>query len=76
MARKPKKTLVLQDYLNNNAGKIHTVQELATIAQCTIQNVYVFIRTNPAMFNSLGKGRYQINAMQDSSYLNNNIDLD
>lgn len=64
MARTPKKTTLIQNYIDNNTGTEITVQQLATIAECTIQNVYVFIRNNTDRFESLGKGLYRIVAAQ------------
>lgn len=75
MARTPKKTLVLEEYINTHPGEIVTVQKLADIAECTIQNVYVYVRNNPDRFNALGKGEYQIQAISDSTYLGNSVDL-
>lgn len=76
MARTPKKTLVLEEYINTHPGEIVTVQKLADIAECTIQNVYVYIRNNPERFNALGKGEYTIAAVSaDTTYLGNSVDL-
>ena len=63
MARTPSKTLVLNDYINNHIGDEVTVKELSEIADCTIQNVYVYLRTNPDRFESMesmGRGTYRI----------------
>jgi hypothetical protein len=75
MARTPKKTLLIQNYIDNNIGKRITVQQLADIAECTIQNVYVFIRNNSDRFHSEGKGLYVI-THQDTTYMTNSINLE
>jgi hypothetical protein len=76
MARTPKKTLILEEYIKTHPGEIVTVQKLATIADCTIQNVYVYIRNNQNRFNALGKGEYTILSMSDdTTYLTNSVEL-
>jgi hypothetical protein len=75
MARTPKKTLLIQNYIDNNIGKRITVQELADIAECTIQNVYVFIRSNSDRFHAEGKGLYVITP-KDTTYITNSINLE
>jgi hypothetical protein len=64
MARTPKKTTLILNHIDNNVGAEYTVQQIATVAECTIQNVYVFIRNNPDRFESLGKGLYRILSAQ------------
>ena len=75
MARTPKKTRIIKEYIDNNIGKSVTVQDLADIAQCTIQNVYVFIRNNSDRFHAEGKGNYVITSA-DTTYLTNSINLE
>ncbi len=75
MARTPKKTLVLHDYINNHTGDKVTVKQLSEIADCTIQNVYVYLRTNPDRFESMGKGTYQILASTDTTYKSNTFEI-
>jgi hypothetical protein len=75
MARTPKKTLVIEAYVESHINEEVTVQQLADIAECTIQNVYVFIRNNPDRFESLGKGMYRI-LSADTTHLTNSINLE
>ncbi len=75
MARTPKKTLVLEEYINTHPGQIVTVQQLADAAECTIQNVYVYIRNNSDRFNAMGKGQYQLLASNDTTYISNSVDI-
>lgn len=38
-----------------------TVNQLAEEVGCTVQNVYIYIRKNPAKFTQVRRGLYQIN---------------
>jgi len=60
MARKPKKTNIIKNYIDGHSNQIVTVQKLAELADCTVQNVYVFMRNNPARFEQISRGSYKI----------------
>jgi len=72
MARKPKKTNIVKDYVGNHPNETVTVQKLADIAGCTVQNVYVFIRSNPALFELVSRGNYKILPLSEESSANLN----
>jgi len=67
MARKPKKTNIVKDYVVKHPNETVTVQKLADIAGCTVQNVYVFIRSNPALFELVSRGNYRILPVSEES---------
>jgi len=72
MARKPKKTNIVKDYVAKHPNETVTVQKLADIANCTVQNVYVFIRSNPALFELVSRGNYRILPVSEESSANLN----
>jgi hypothetical protein len=77
MARKPKKTNIVRDYVLNHSNETVTVQKLADLADCTVQNVYVFIRNNPDLFELISRGNYRILPVSEESTVNvNTVELD
>jgi len=77
MARKPKKTNIVKDYVVKHPNETVTVQKLADLASCTVQNVYVFIRNNPELFESVSRGNYRILPIsQESSASLNAVELE
>lgn len=79
MARKPKKTNIIKEYIINHPDQIVTVQKLAELADCTVQNVYVFMRNNPHYFEEVSRGSYKIisdKVDSDTTAYTNSIALD
>lgn len=62
------KTNAIEQYINNVASATEiTVAEIATAVNCTVQNVYIYIRKNPSRFSQVRRGVYQINPSMPSA---------
>jgi 5-bromo-4-chloroindolyl phosphate hydrolysis protein len=51
------KTNAIEQLIN---GKF-AVKQLASEVNCTVQNVYIYVRKNPTRFTQVRRGVYQIN---------------
>ena len=50
-----------------------TVKQLASEVNCTVQNVYIYVRKNPTRFSKIRRGVYQINTPILTSVVTNSI---
>lgn len=57
------KSNAIEQLINSkySSGAEVTVAQLATEVGCTVQNVYIYIRKNPARFSQVRRGVYKIN---------------
>ena len=57
------KTNAIEQLINGKyAGAAEvTVKQLASEVNCTVQNVYIYVRKNPTRFTQVRRGVYQIN---------------
>jgi 5-bromo-4-chloroindolyl phosphate hydrolysis protein len=57
------KTNAIEQLINGKyAGATEiTVKQLASEVNCTVQNVYIYVRKNPTRFTQIRRGVYQIN---------------
>lgn len=57
------KTNAIEQLINGKfAGAAEvTVKQLATEVNCTVQNVYIYVRKNPTRFTQVRRGVYKIN---------------
>ena len=56
------KTNAIEQLINSkySEGTEFTVAQIAAEVGCTVQNVYIYIRKNPARFSQVRRGVYQI----------------
>lgn len=63
------KTNAIEQLINSkySDGTEVTVAEIAAEVQCTVQNVYIYIRKNPSRFTQVRRGVYKINPSMHSA---------
>lgn len=69
--QKRNKTLLINNYINENVGKEITPQQIADAVETTIQTVYSFIRSNPSRFETVKRGTFKIISSENTLFLNN-----
>jgi len=69
------KTNAIEQLINGKyAGATEiTVKQLASEVNCTVQNVYIYVRKNPTRFSKIRRGVYQINTPILTSVVPNSI---
>lgn len=69
------KTNAIEQLINGKyAGATEiTVKQLASEVNCTVQNVYIYVRKNPTRFSKIRRGVYQINTPILTSVVANSI---
>jgi len=69
------KTNAIEQLINGKyAGATEvTVKQLASEVNCTVQNVYIYVRKNPTRFSQIRRGVYQINPLILTSVVTNSI---
>ena len=69
------KTNAIEQLINGKyAGATEvTVKQLASEVNCTVQNVYIYVRKNPTRFSKIRRGVYQINTPILTSVVTNSI---
>ena len=69
------KTNAIEQLINGKyAGATEiTVKQLASEVNCTVQNVYIYVRKNPTRFSKVRRGVYQINTPILTSVVTNSI---
>jgi hypothetical protein len=69
------KTNAIEQLINGKyAGATEvTVKQLASEVNCTVQNVYIYVRKNPTRFSQIRRGVYQINPPILTSVVTNSI---
>jgi hypothetical protein len=67
------KTNAIEQLINGKyAGATEiTVKQLASEVNCTVQNVYIYVRKNPTRFTKIRRGVYQINSSISTNAVTN-----
>lgn len=57
------KTNAIEQLINSkySEGTEFTVAQIAAEVNCTVQNVYLYIRKNPSRFSQVRRGVYKVN---------------
>jgi hypothetical protein len=63
------KTNAIEQLINSkySDGTEVTVAQIAAEVNCTVQNVYIYIRKNPSRFTQVRRGVYQVNPSMSSA---------
>lgn len=63
------KTNAIEQLINSkySDGTEVTVAQIAAEVNCTVQNVYIYIRKNPSRFSQVRRGVYKINPISSNN---------